>query len=186
MLIGLTGPNAAGKGAVARHLRKRGFVYLSLSDVLREELKARGLDPDRESLIRMGNELRESEGPGILAARILERIVPGRSYIVDSIRHPAEVETLRRKSDFFLTVVDAPAEARFKRIKRRKRENDPTTLEAFELLEARELAGREDDHQQLARTMVLADYVIDNKGTFGDLRDKVDRMVSEIESRCTG
>jgi len=186
MLIGLTGPNAAGKGAAAGYLKKRGFTYLSLSNILREELRARGLEPDREALIAIGNELREREGPGILAARILERINSEKSHIIDSIRHPAEVETLRQRADFFLTLIDATAEARFERIKRRKREKDPTTLETFVDLEKRELAGQEDVHQQLARTTVLADYVINNDGTLGDLRKKMDRIVSEIERRCKG
>ena len=40
-LIGLTGTNAAGKGEAAAFLGTRGYAYLSLSDVLREELTAR-------------------------------------------------------------------------------------------------------------------------------------------------
>ena len=42
MIIGLTGENCAGKGTVADYLKKKGFYYLSLSDVIREELKADG------------------------------------------------------------------------------------------------------------------------------------------------
>jgi len=185
MLIGLTGPNAAGKGAVAGYLKKKRFSYLSLSDVLRDELRFRGRKIDREALFSTGNELRQSEGPGVLAERVLERTVSGRSYIIDSIRHPAEVASLRKRSDFFLIVVDAPTDTRFERIKQRKREKDPTTFDGFLDLEEREMAGKEDDHQQLARTITLADYVIDNNGSFKELGEKVDRMVSEIESRCT-
>ncbi len=39
-IIGLTGRNAAGKGTIADLLKKRKFIYHSLSDTLREELKS--------------------------------------------------------------------------------------------------------------------------------------------------
>ena len=40
LVIGLTGPNAAGKGEVANHLEARGFRLHSLSDIVREEAAA--------------------------------------------------------------------------------------------------------------------------------------------------
>lgn len=180
MIIGLTGPNASGKGVVASHLIKRGFVYLSLSDILREELTKRGERPERESLYAFGNELRRKKGPGILAEKILERITTGDSYVIDSIRHPSEANVLRRLSGFHLVCVDAPIEVRFERIRRRGREKDPTTFAYFLELEKRELEGGGEDHQQLAKTMRTADYVIRNDGTLDELREKVDMMISEL------
>ena len=94
MVIGLTGPNAAGKGEVAAWLVSRGYTYHSLSDVLREELERRSLPPTRENLIAVGNELRAAEGAGALVARIGARLTG--SDVVDSIRNPSEVEALRR------------------------------------------------------------------------------------------
>src|SRR5690606_36551722 len=102
MIIGLTGKFAAGKGTVADMLLERGFVYHSLSDVLREELARRGIGESRTSLMALGNELRAAEGPDALARRILDRLRDGRDHLVDSIRTPAEVETLRQLPDFTL------------------------------------------------------------------------------------
>jgi dephospho-CoA kinase len=42
IIIGLTGRNAAGKTTAGETLGTRGFSYLSLSDVIREEAKQRG------------------------------------------------------------------------------------------------------------------------------------------------
>ncbi len=186
MLIGLTGPNAAGKGAVAKYLTKQGFTCLSLSDVLREELSGRGQQIEREALVALGNEFRERSGPGVLAEKILERIIAGRSYVIDSIRHPAEVEVLKRRTDFHLVRVNAPVRVRFERTRRRGRENDPTDLEAFLELERRELEGQGDDHQQLGLTMTLADYTIENDGSVQELEMKVDLMMSDFENRNRG
>jgi dephospho-CoA kinase len=182
MLIGLTGPNAAGKGAVAKYLMDQGFAYLSLSNVLREELRRRGENIERQNLLSLGNELRKSDGPGVLAERILERIIEGPSCVIDSIRHPAEVEVLRRRSDFFLVLVDAPVEVRFERTRRRGREKDPGSFEAFLELEQRELSGKDEDHQQLFKTMQMADYTVRNDGSMQELEEKIDMMLSAFES----
>ena len=103
MLIGLTGRNAAGKGEVAKHLQAIGFQYYSLSDVIRDEIRDRRLEPTRENLIQTGNELRQKFGPSVLADRILERIDDDKNYVIDSIRNPAEVLAfLARVFDQFL------------------------------------------------------------------------------------
>ena len=63
---------AAGKGTLAEVLEEKGFVYHSLSDAIRAELKFRGIPESRASLTEVGNDLREIHGPGGLAVRILE------------------------------------------------------------------------------------------------------------------
>ena len=70
MLIGLTGRNAAGKGVVADHLKTKGFYFYSLSDAIRDEIRARGQSESRELLSQVGNELRHRFGPAVLAERI--------------------------------------------------------------------------------------------------------------------
>ena len=74
MIIGLTGRNASGKGEVAEYLKSKGFVYLSLSDELREEATNLGIEHTRDNLIKLGNELREKYGPNYLAAKINDKI----------------------------------------------------------------------------------------------------------------
>jgi len=84
MIIGVAGCYASGKGEAVAFLESRGFCALSLSDVLREELAARGMAETRESMIETGNALRAAEGPAVLAHRLLRRCAPDRNYIVDS------------------------------------------------------------------------------------------------------
>lgn len=138
MIIGLTGKFAAGKGTVADFLRSRDFVYHSLSDVIREELVARGIPESRENLLNLGNALRAADGPAALAIRIRDRLSDGRNHIVDSIRNPAEVHTLKEISGFFLLGVDADPVLRFERLRARNRIGDPETFEHFQALEARD------------------------------------------------
>src|SRR5215471_2821623 len=117
MIIGLTGKNASGKGEVAQVLREGGFHYLSLSDLLRDELRRRGLEVVRENLIKVGTEMRQTYGGGYLADRALQQIDVDKNYIVDSIRNPREVEVLRRLHNFKLVHITAVPQKRFERIK---------------------------------------------------------------------
>ncbi len=177
MIIGITGPNAAGKGEVAAWLVARGYVYHSLSDVLREELDRAGVAPTRENLIARGNALRAEHGPGVLAQRILGRLT-GRD-VVDSIRNPAEVEVLRNRSSFILVGVDAPLEERFRRAVTRGRPGDGPTLEEFRAKEARENSP-DASRQQLARTFSMADHTLANNGSLDDLHARVESLMARL------
>jgi dCMP deaminase len=179
MLIGLTGRNAAGKGEVAKYLQTKSFYYYSLSDAIREELRARKIKVTREALIQIGNELRQRFGPGVLADRILQHTQPDRNYVIDSIRNPAEVAVFRKGKDFRLILVDAPVVVRFERTVARGRENDPTTFEEFVALDNREAAGDETS-QNLTKVEQLVDETLINDGSLEELHPKVDLMVSRL------
>jgi dCMP deaminase len=179
MLIGLTGRNASGKGEVAKHLEKKSFYYLSLSDVIRDEIRKRGLQPSRDMLIEVGNELRHRFGPAILAHRILARVEDDKHYVIDSIRNPAEVDALRDAKNFKLIRVEAPLELRFERIRRRARESDPITFEKFVELEEREAEGAV-NAQNLLKVEAMADYELLNDGSLEQLYPLIDRLSLQI------
>ena len=172
-LIGLTGTNGAGKGEVANYFRRKGYGYVSLSDVIREELQARGLEPSRDNLITCGNELREKFGPDILARRAAEKIKG--PTVIDSIRNTREIAYLRSLGDFILLAVDAPVEIRFERTRKRGRNESATTLEEFQLKEEQE-KGRDDTGQQLEACLQLADLTIINDGSLAELWEKLEEL----------
>lgn len=176
MIIGLTGKNCSGKGEATKFLAERSFYRLSLSDVVREAVQEAGLPITRENLISMGNELRRTHGPGILADKLIPRLEPDRNYVIDSIRNPFEVEALKKSGDFILINVAAPERIRFQRMKVRRREGDPETFEEFLKLELIEEDGDEAE-QQLAKCATLADYTINNCGTLEDLYRKLAEVV---------
>jgi dCMP deaminase len=180
IIIGLTGRNAAGKTTAGEALGSRGFSYLSLSDVIREEAKRRGLEPLRENLTALGNELREKHGPGALAELTVARMQPDRNYAVDSIRHPAEVMALKKAGSFSLFHIFAPLEARFARSMQRGRAGDAQTLTDFIRQEEREFASSNAASQQLLETERLADRRIDNDGTLEDFIARLESTLREL------
>lgn len=175
-VIGLTGPNASGKGEVAAYLAEKGFRAYSLSDIIREELAAQGLAPTRETMIDTGTRLRRDHGPGVLAERLVDRL--GDRDVVDSIRNPSEVFALRRVPGFVLVHVDAPPALRFERSIARGRPGDAESLERFVELEARENTS-DPAAQQLLATASLADVTLVNDGDIPALRGAVDRILTE-------
>ena len=183
IVIGLTGENCAGKGTVAEYLKKKSFYYLSLSDIIREELIDGGKDITRTALIDKGNELREGFGPGVLATKTAAKIEQDKNYVIDSIRNPAEAEELRKIPGFRLFYVTASAETRFSRMRARDREEDPKTIEAFKKIDSIEAGGQGTYRQDLGRTTPLADKVISNDSDLLALYEEIDLALSEVSDQ---
>jgi dephospho-CoA kinase len=171
IFIGLTGTNAAGKGEAAAYLVRKGFRYHSLSDVVRSEATRLGRDHGRDNLIEIGNRLRSEGGSGALARRVIADL--GDRDIIDSIRHPAEIEELRKLDRFFLLGVDAPIELRFERSRRRARIGDAPTLEAFRRTEEREMEGPDSESQQIRECLRLADARVWNEDTLDTFHARI-------------
>ncbi|MCE2390482.1 MAG: AAA family ATPase [Proteobacteria bacterium] len=179
MHVGVAGRNAAGKSRVVEYLERRSFFSASLSDAIREDLRAEGLEPTRDVMIERGRALRSAYGPAVLAQRI-ERLLPaGRNCVIDSIRHPAEVEELRRAAGFKLLWIEASPEVRFERSRSRARPGDAESLAAFLAQEERELGSDDDAAQQLLRVADLADETLTNDGSLAELESQVERFVAD-------
>jgi dCMP deaminase len=187
MIIGLTGSLAAGKGVVSNFLKEKGFVYLSLSDELREIAKENKIELTREKLQNLGNSMRQNYGSGFLADKAIYKI-KNQEYkkaIVDGIRNPTEVESLRKNlKDFFLVSIDAPQEIRFKRLIERKRESDPITWEDFIKVDNRDKGiGELESGQAVGKCMQLADVTLINSGTLENAKEDVKTLYEEIEKK---
>jgi dCMP deaminase len=179
MRIGVAGPNAAGKGEVVKLLERRSFYPASLSDVIRDELARDGLEPTREHMIERGTALRARFGPAVLAERVQRKLAPDRNHVIDSIRHPDEVEALRAGGDFLLLWVDASPRARFERGKLRGRVGDAASFEEFQALEARELGSADAAAQQLLAVKALADVSLANDGSLAELEARLEEVLRD-------
>ncbi len=101
-VIGLTGPIASGKGAVAgyvaRWCKEHGLTVetLLLSDILRERLREKGVALTRDTLREEGNALRRERGRGALVdLATMRRAEESDVLVIDSIRNPGEIERIR-------------------------------------------------------------------------------------------
>ncbi len=176
--IGLTGPNAAGKGLASQFFINKGFSYFSLSDIVREEALAKGLTTSREHLILTGKELREKFGLSVLAERTLEKLTE--KSVVDSFRHPMEVEFFKNNCLlFFLLGIDAPREIRYQRAKNRHRDGD--SISSYEeFVQKEEEENSKGAGQQIKLTLSLADSVVINDGKKEQLNKKLEPIYNNL------
>ncbi len=113
LVIGLTGPQGAGRTLVARHIEDRGFRYVSLSDFLREQAAASaGIGELQDA----GTNLRNQKGADVLAVMALRAAGDGQNLVVDGIKNPAEARRFAEASDFYLVAVESSPDTRFDRI----------------------------------------------------------------------
>ena len=200
MIIGITGTNAAGKGETANILKRLGYRYYSLSDMIREEAASRKEEPNRDNLIRIGNEFRLKFGEDIWGKKLAEKLKHEEhdKIVVDSIRHPLEIKELKKaldvkkqedashKSDstirFILLSIDAPLELRFQRALKRARPGDPKTGADFDDFKKKEELEKTSakNVQQLSEAMKLADFHILNTGTLKKLEENVLDILNKL------
>lgn len=184
MILGLTGPMASGKSTVVTTLKEMGFELVTLSDMVREECRARKIPEERENLMEVGQKLRAEHGAGILAVRALEKIGRngGKKWVVDGIRNPAEVEALRKHPDFMLIANTASEDLIVSRILARKRADDTLNEAEIRRKLAREMGeGEPPDGQQVARCIALADHTFKNTMPF----EEVPRAFKEFYAKIT-
>jgi uncharacterized protein YprB with RNaseH-like and TPR domain/predicted nuclease with RNAse H fold/dephospho-CoA kinase len=100
-IIGLSGPIAAGKTTSARFLEKRGFHYGRFSSVLEGILRERGMQPSRQEMQKLGNEINVNDRQRWLCKKLIEQLQARGNLVIDGLRHPEDHS--------FLTEVFGPA-----------------------------------------------------------------------------
>jgi len=183
LCIGLTGRMASGKGEAAKILQQRGYRYISLSDIVREEAAKGRRTVNRRQMQDIGNRLRQEGGAGILGQRVREKILVAaeRKWVVDGIRHPDEVAELRRIDRFVLIGIDAPIDIICLRIRSRARQTDDfDETELRRILDREWGIGQPPDGQQVGRCVALSDFIVTNDTSLEALTRRLDSILSRI------
>ena len=179
MLIGLTGRNASGKSTLVDWFSKKGMKSFSCSDSIRAWLREQNKEITRDALIEGGRELRRQGGGGILADMLI-KILDGEDAVIDSIRTPAEVSSLRSRGDFVLIEVKASEEMRWARLQSRARPGDPVHKEIFLEQENKEAKAKDAAGQDLDATAEMSDFEIINDGSVENLHNKLEDLWEKI------
>ena len=90
LVIGVSGPIAAGKTTMAHELTKMGYTYTRFSLVIDELLKCRGEIPSRKSRQELGLTLNTGGKQRWLCERTLERVADAERIVVDGLRFPTD------------------------------------------------------------------------------------------------
>ncbi|MDP4291057.1 MAG: AAA family ATPase [Bacteroidota bacterium] len=184
LIIGITGTLGAGKGTIVEYLTDhKGFKHFSVRAFLIVEIKKRGLIVNRDTMTRVANELRAQNSPSYIVDCLFEKAVAsGENCVIESIRTPGEIDSLRNKGRFILLAVDADAAIRYERVVLRNSETDRISFDTFIDNEQREMNSDDPNKQNLHTCIQQADYVFSNNGTLDELTLQVEKVLREIEN----
>jgi len=158
LIVCLTGMPGAGKSTIAEGLKSKGFEKITMGDAVRAEAARRKIEPTGENLGKLMLELREKNGPGVVAELIKDQIVNSKSdvIIIDGVRSIAEVDVLKKFGTVNLLSIHASADTRFKFLSDRGRSDTPSGSEDFSKRDSREMSVGMSD------SIALADETISN------------------------
>jgi dephospho-CoA kinase len=176
-IIAISGMPGAGKGVVSQVGKMLGLDIFVLGDVIREETQRRGLDITPANMGDVMLAVRASEGPAVVARRLLPKIESAHSsmVIVEGIRSMHELNELKSKFKVILVAVYSSPTTRFQRLLSRNRSDDPKDWATFEKRDFREL------DVGLGDVLALADMVLVNEGTTLELQSTFRNALSRLD-----
>jgi dephospho-CoA kinase len=161
LIVAVTGMPGAGKSTATKGLVSKGWKKVVMGDVIREETRRRGLEPDSKNTGDVMKQLRKERGESAVADLCMKAILKTGSdtVVVDGIRSMAEVETFRKNAAVILVAVHASPGRRFALLMERGRKDDPISDEMFIRRDERELGVG------IGNAIALADEMISNERT---------------------
>lgn len=185
-IIGLAGTNGAGKDAVGAILADRhGYFFYSLTELLREECRRRGIPESRENTRMISAEWRRESGNlAVLIDRSMDvfeqagGLAKFKGFVMSSYRNPGEVDRLHELGGSLIWV-DADPRIRYERIQknaaaRNRADTDNKTFEQFQQEEYEEMHPPADADAAVLNTAAVkerADVFITNDGNTMDELD---------------
>ena len=168
----VVGMPAAGKNIARMYAESKGMIYYATGDIVRAEVKKRGVEGDPARTAKISDELRGKDGMGVTRLA-LEKVLQSGADVgfLEGMRSWPEIELIRAGADCVVVAFLAPRKLRFDRICSRGRADD--SPQAFDGRDQRELA------YGTAIPIALADAYILNTKTMDDAIKQLDKLVKQ-------
>jgi dephospho-CoA kinase len=167
----------AGKSGIAKAFNEAGVPVIVMGDVIREETRKRGLEPDSENTKKVMLELRKKSGPGAVASFCVDELKKLQTEIVviEGCRSIAEVEVFDDySSDVTIVCVHSAPRERFERLKERNRDDAPPSWEVFRERDIREISVG------LGGVIALSEIMVVNDGTLTEFQEQSMELVKRL------
>ena len=175
-IVIITGMPGAGKSEATQPFIDAGIPVIVMGDVVREETRQRGLEPNPANTKAVMLDLRKKHGPGAIALGCIDLLKQSKSplVVIEGCRSVDEIDVFDDYADqvTIICVHSSPA-VRFERLKNRQRDDAPPEWSTFRERDIRELSVG------LGSVIALSDIMIVNECSLPDLRS----TISEIMKR---
>lgn len=183
-IIGISGTNGSGKDTLGQILADdHGYLFLSVTDLLREEARKRGLSVERKNMRLISAEWRRDNGLGVLIDKSVEHFKAVQDQYtglaVASLRNPGEADRVHELGGKVVWV-DGDPKTRYDRIQanaaaRNRAEEDNITFEQFQAEELAEMTTSGDDTTlNMGAVKDRSDIFIENNS------DRIDPLKQEV------
>jgi dephospho-CoA kinase len=190
-IIGLAGTNGSGKDTVGHLLSTyHKYLFISVTDILRAELKKRNVPITRENLRALSAEWRKSRGLGVLVDLAAELYKAAQQnyagVVIASLRNPGEADKVHELGGTVIWV-DAEPKVRYERVQanaasRGRNEEDNKSYDQFLKEEANEMkrqAGGDSTTLDMGAVKEKSDAHIDNtRQDITYLRESIERVLA--------
>ena len=176
-LIIVTGMPGAGKSGVAEEFNEVGVPVIVMGDVIRNETRKRGLEPNPENTKRVMLELREKNGPGAIASFCVDELkkIDSTIIVIEGCRSIAEVEVFDNCADSVVIIgIHASPKERYRRLQERNREDAPPSWEVFRERDLREISVG------LGGVIALSDIMLVNEKTLAEFQAQSKELVKRL------
>jgi len=180
LIVAVAGMPGSGKSTVAKILSEAlGCPLVSMGDVVREEVRRRGLPLEPHIIEDVAKDLRKKLGPNavaiIVSDRILKTFEKGKScVVVDGLRSLEEAKTFSKMAKTCILAVHASPFVRLERLLSRGRAGDVRDESEFIMRDKANL------QLGLGEVIALADFMIVNEGGLSELEREVKRLAGDI------
>lgn len=167
---------ASGKNIARLYAESKKIPYFASGDIVRMEVKKRGLDPNPENTSKISTELRGNDGMGV-TKQVLSSALESRSNIafMEGMRSWPEIELVRKKVKCVIVAFLAPRHVRLNRIIHRGRSDD--SPDVFVERDMREIA------YGTAIPIALSDEYILNTGTIKTALNTLHNIVKKYADK---
>jgi len=177
-VIGIVGMPGSGKSIADEVAREFSFSVLIMGDIVREEVKKRGLILNPENIGKVMIKIRMEEGSAVVAKICITKInFSSTRVLIEGLRSLDEVHEFRKKfPNFSLIAIHASPKVRFHRIFGRNRSDDPKDWYVFQERDLREV------NVGIGSVIALAEHMIINEGSLQSFKIKLRKCLKAILS----
>ncbi|MGV8058139.1 MAG: AAA family ATPase [Smithellaceae bacterium] len=166
----VVGMPASGKNIARVYAEARDIPYFATGDLVRNEVRKRGLESDAVAAAAVSTELRGADGLGVTRLALAAAIASGADILfMEGMRSQPEIDLIRSGAECVVIAFLAPRKLRLQRIISRQRPDDSPQL--FDGRDRREI------EYGTAIPIVLADEYILNTGTPEEAIGQIDQII---------